>query len=166
MRSSEIQLRKLKLRLRDNALLTTRSPVLPSGSNRFSWSWFFRAVVPRIYLFIYRGRTGRYFHFQIVTMLCLIFIPLLQFCPLFLTWASGNPARLNLWNILVARTTCPQKRHHPAKLLPSIFTAFNPLQSYVETFSTAQLCSSGRMLYHEWQFLSRVGLPYIGDIQG
>ena len=32
MRSSEIWLRKLKLRLRDNALLTTKSPVLSSGS--------------------------------------------------------------------------------------------------------------------------------------
>ena len=47
MRSSEIRLRKLKLRLRDNALLTTKSPVLPSGSNQFSRSWLFGAVVPR-----------------------------------------------------------------------------------------------------------------------
>ena len=33
-------------------MLTTRPPVLPSGSNRFSRSWLFGAVVPRIY-FIY-----------------------------------------------------------------------------------------------------------------
>ena len=53
MRSSETRLRKLKLRLRDNALLTTRPPVLPSGSNHFSRSWLFGAVAPRIYyLFI------------------------------------------------------------------------------------------------------------------
>ena len=32
MRSSEIRLRKLKLRLRDNALLTTRPPVLPCAA--------------------------------------------------------------------------------------------------------------------------------------
>ena len=51
MRSSEIRLRKL--RLRDNALLTTKSPVLPSGSNHFSRSWLFGAVAPRIYLFFY-----------------------------------------------------------------------------------------------------------------
>ena len=50
MRSSEIRLRKLKLRLRDNALLTIR---LPSGSYHFSRSWPFGAVAPRIYLLIY-----------------------------------------------------------------------------------------------------------------
>ena len=49
MRSSEIWLRKLTLRLWDNALLTTRPPVLPSSSNRFSQSWFFGAVAPQIY---------------------------------------------------------------------------------------------------------------------
>ena len=48
MRSSEIWLRKLKLRLRDKALLTTMSPVMPSGSNHFSRSWLFGAVMPRI----------------------------------------------------------------------------------------------------------------------
>ena len=30
-------------------MLTTRPPVLPAGSNRFSRSWLFGAVVPRIY---------------------------------------------------------------------------------------------------------------------
>ena len=49
MRSSEIWLRKLKLRLRNNALLTARPPVLPSGSNRFSRSWLFGGVAPRIF---------------------------------------------------------------------------------------------------------------------
>ena len=48
MRRSEIWLRKLKLMLRDNALLTTKSPVLPSGSNHFSRSWLFGAVPPWI----------------------------------------------------------------------------------------------------------------------
>ena len=48
MRSSEIRLRKLKLRLRDSALLTTRPPVLRSGSNRISRSRLFGAVAPRI----------------------------------------------------------------------------------------------------------------------
>ena len=48
MRSSEIRLRKQKLKLRDNALLTTMSPVLPSGSNQFSRSWHCAAVAPRI----------------------------------------------------------------------------------------------------------------------
>ena len=50
MRSSEIRLRKLKLKLRDNALLTTRPPVLPPGSNRFSQSWLYRAITPWIIL--------------------------------------------------------------------------------------------------------------------
>ena len=36
--------------MRDSALLTTRPPVQPSGSNRFSRSWLFGDVVPRIYL--------------------------------------------------------------------------------------------------------------------
>ena len=48
MKSSEIRLRKLKLRLRDNALLTTRPPVLPFGSSRFSRFWLFGAVAPWI----------------------------------------------------------------------------------------------------------------------
>ena len=48
MGSSKIWLRKLKLRLKDNDLLTTKPPVLPSGSNHFSWSWLFGAVAPRI----------------------------------------------------------------------------------------------------------------------
>ena len=34
--------------MRDNALLTTRSPVLPSGSYHFSRSWLFEAVPARI----------------------------------------------------------------------------------------------------------------------
>ena len=55
MRSSEIRLRKLKLWLRICVLLTTRPPVLPSGSDRFSRSWFFGALVPRIYLFLYQN---------------------------------------------------------------------------------------------------------------
>ena len=33
-------------------MLTTRPPVLPSGSNRFSRSLLFGAVVPRIYFII------------------------------------------------------------------------------------------------------------------
>ena len=51
MRSSEIWLRKLKLRIR--ALLTTRPSVLPSGSNHFSRCWLFGAAAPRIYLIYY-----------------------------------------------------------------------------------------------------------------
>ena len=49
LRSSEIWLKKLKLRLRDNTFLRTRPPVLPSRSNHFSWSWFLGAVAPRIF---------------------------------------------------------------------------------------------------------------------
>ena len=33
-------------------MLTTRSPVLPSGINHFSRSWLLGAVVPWFYLFI------------------------------------------------------------------------------------------------------------------
>ena len=53
MKMSEIRLRKLKLRLRDSALLTTRPPVLSSGSNHFSRSCLSGAVAPRIYIYIY-----------------------------------------------------------------------------------------------------------------
>ena len=45
MKSSEIRLRKLKLRLRDSTL----PPVLPYGSNHFSRSWLFGAVAPQIF---------------------------------------------------------------------------------------------------------------------
>ena len=55
MRSSKIRLKKLKLRLRDSALLTTRPPVLPSGSNCFSRSWLFGAVMPRIKFFFFNS---------------------------------------------------------------------------------------------------------------
>ena len=48
IRSGEIRLRRLKLRLRNNALLTTRTPALPSDNNRFSCSWFFGSVLPQI----------------------------------------------------------------------------------------------------------------------
>ena len=48
MRSWEIWLRKLKLSLMDNSLITTRPPILPSGINRFTRSWFFGDVAPRI----------------------------------------------------------------------------------------------------------------------
>ena len=41
MRGNEIRLKKLKLRVRNNDLLTTRAPALPSCSNRFSWHWVF-----------------------------------------------------------------------------------------------------------------------------
>ena len=51
MRSSEIRLRKLKLRLRDKCFANHKAPVLPFGSNRFSRSWFFGAVAPQIYYF-------------------------------------------------------------------------------------------------------------------
>ena len=53
MRSSEIRLRKLKLRLRDKRFANHKTPCLPSGSNHFSRSWFFGAVAPRIYFIIY-----------------------------------------------------------------------------------------------------------------
>ena len=53
MRSSEIRWRKLKLRLRDKHFANRKAPVLPSGSNRFSRSWLYGAVAPRIYLFIH-----------------------------------------------------------------------------------------------------------------
>ena len=43
LRSSEVRLRKLTIRLRDNCLLTRRSHILSSGSNRFSRSWLFGA---------------------------------------------------------------------------------------------------------------------------
>ena len=41
LRSSEIRFRKLKLKLRDDSLLTTRPPAMQSGSNCFSRSSFF-----------------------------------------------------------------------------------------------------------------------------
>ena len=52
MKSNEIWLRKLKLRLRDKRFANHKVPVLPPGSNHFSSSWLFGAVAPRIYLFI------------------------------------------------------------------------------------------------------------------
>ena len=54
MRSSEMLLRKKKLNLSDNTLLTTKYHALSSGSNLFSRSWFFLncTVQPRL-LFIY-----------------------------------------------------------------------------------------------------------------
>ena len=48
MRSSEIRLRILKLRLRDKCFANHEAPWLPSGTNHISRSWLFRAVVPRI----------------------------------------------------------------------------------------------------------------------
>ena len=55
MRSSGIRLRKLKLRLWDSALLTTRSPVLRSGSNPFSRPCPFGAVSTQIIFYILTG---------------------------------------------------------------------------------------------------------------
>ena len=51
MRSSEIRLRKLKLKLRDKRFANHKAPVLPSGSNHFSWSWLFEAEAPWIFFF-------------------------------------------------------------------------------------------------------------------
>ena len=48
LRSSEIRLRKLKLRLRDKRFANHKAPLLSSGSNHFSRSWLFGAVAPRI----------------------------------------------------------------------------------------------------------------------
>ena len=45
-------------------MLTTRPPVLPSGSNRFSRSWLFGAVAPRIYLFYLLFITHNNFSFN------------------------------------------------------------------------------------------------------
>ena len=53
LRSSEIRFIKLKLKLRDDALLTTRPPATPSTRNCFSRSSFFWAVMPRIYVFLF-----------------------------------------------------------------------------------------------------------------
>ena len=44
VRSSEIWLRKLKLRQKENVLLTTRPFALPCASNHFSRSWLFGSV--------------------------------------------------------------------------------------------------------------------------
>ena len=53
IKSSETQLRKLKWNLKDNPLLTKRPPALPSGSNRFKRSLFFRAIAPgSLYIYI------------------------------------------------------------------------------------------------------------------
>ena len=51
-----MQLRKLKLKLRDNNLLTTRSPALPSGINRFSSSWLSGAPQINLFCFIFEDR--------------------------------------------------------------------------------------------------------------
>ena len=53
MRSSEIRLRKFKLRLRDKHFATHEAPALPYGGNHFSRSWLFGAVATRIYLFLF-----------------------------------------------------------------------------------------------------------------
>ena len=45
-------------------MLTTRPPVLPSDSNRFSRYWFFGAVAPRIYFIIHRGTTFMYLQYS------------------------------------------------------------------------------------------------------
>ena len=52
-------------------MLTTRPPVLPSGINRFSRSWLFGAVAPRIFLFFNNNKETEYTSFG--TYLCLFF---------------------------------------------------------------------------------------------
>ena len=52
MRSSDIRLIKLKLRLRDNCLLSTRSPEPPSCRNSCSRSWIFGDAASRIVILI------------------------------------------------------------------------------------------------------------------
>ena len=54
-----IQLRKLKLRLRNKRFANHKAPVLSFGSNHFSRSWLFGAVVPRIYFCGPGGSSGK-----------------------------------------------------------------------------------------------------------
>ena len=50
------QVKKTEIKVEGiSALLTTRPPVLQSGSNHFSQSWLFGAVAPRIYCYFYTG---------------------------------------------------------------------------------------------------------------
>ena len=71
-------------------MLTTRPPVLPSGSNQFSRSWLFGAVAPRIYLFYVK-------HFWILIILYKSFITTYsQLTP----WEGNNVVCLKLRWIL------------------------------------------------------------------
>ena len=47
-------------------MLTTRPPVLSCGSNHFSRSWLFGAVVPQIYFFIVTLNTHKVDFFTVM----------------------------------------------------------------------------------------------------
>ena len=99
MRSSKIRLRKLKLWLRDNILLTTRLPALPSGYNRVSRSLSLVAVAPGIFnllLFYYPLSSFQSLWSTIAkrspTILSTPVVQWLSYSPLDPKFAGSNPA--------------------------------------------------------------------------